>query len=206
MTATPQAYVRSMNEAARTRQWEHLSELSRCIYQCYSDKLDWDGLEAFFAAALQLGVPEEVRAAVARTAENLPEILANLAVALDKAVAMAALNAEIRGLYCEYFYDGGDASTIDLFPCTRFDRKDDFWASEFDEVIEGSLVQEYFRYDPDLDLPPPIDLIADDYLQAKLFAALGRLVCERVKGIPFGFAQHDHPIVYVEALPPSGLL
>ncbi|MBL8300852.1 MAG: hypothetical protein JNN30_21125 [Rhodanobacteraceae bacterium] len=200
MKTTPASYVAALQEAARTRQWDPLPELRRSICQHFANARDWEGMEAFFEAALLSAVPEETCAAVSSRLGHLPTMAANLASAFDRAVDLASNNPNVKALYCEYFYDGGDGSTVDLFPCLRFERNDDFWASEFEEVVPGSPVQSYFGYDPELEVAEPAASIARDYLHAKLFGVVGHLVEERVRGrYPFGFAEHDGLIVCIDA-------
>ena len=130
-------------------------------------------------------------------------VIASLSKAFPNTVEMSRAQHETKAIYFEYFYDGGDASTGDLFLCSEYSRENDEWASHFKKsnVINGPNVQSLLGFDPEIELDQPESVIAFAYAHARLLSALVRVrAALRFDALPVGFAQHDGSIVHLGGL------
>lgn len=129
--------------------------------------------------------------------KNIERFEQEFARCLREGLEKARRDDRIKALYFEYFYDGGDASTGNLFLCESFDPDDDGWAADFGRagVVLGPSILPWMHFDPDFDLPAPLRTVAEMYVDANLLAACLREI-DALGGIeyPFGFARHDAPV------------
>ena len=200
MNVSADIYLERLRAASSTGNNARFTEFRRQIYQSFSDNHDWLGIEDFFRGVVLACVPKEVQSALFRKTDELPTLSEALGNSLQTAVGLAADDPGVAALYCEYFDDGGDASSLDVYLCLRFDREDDFWASDFNRSVSGPRVDSYFDFDPKGELLDPTASVAREYLHARLLGVVGRLADEHVRErLPFGFAEHDGFIVYVQS-------
>jgi hypothetical protein len=104
----------------------------------------------------------------------------------------------VRALYFEYIYDGMEWCKGDLFLCTKGVDEAEDWSSFFEQFIEGPNVFTYLSFDKLHAFESLGSYVAFEYVHAHFLAAAGRAWSRSdIVGIPFGFAAHDGPIVYL---------
>ncbi|MEQ4619173.1 MAG: hypothetical protein ABN482_14190 [Corticimicrobacter sp.] len=159
-----------------------------------------DELAGLLRAPLEQWCPGQEIEALDRCLAGLPEYEAALAVAYAEAMARAAGRSDIKGVYCEYFFDGSEGCAADLFLCRAFSREDDDWAANFahEDVIGGPDVDGLLGFDPDLVWALAPAFVADAYAHVLLLRGFVRAVAVGPSSLlPVGFAQHDRQIVYL---------
>lgn len=113
---------------------------------------------------------------------------------LTQGTNLAKTDDSIKAFYYEYYYDGSNASTGNLFLCTRFDQDPDSdWASEFDVVLEGMCITPYFDFDPDWQMSNQTRTVACDYVHSVLLSTTLSQLPPHALSLPFAFASHDNP-------------
>lgn len=113
---------------------------------------------------------------------------------LAQGTGIAKTDDTVKAFYYEYYYDGGDASTGNLFLCTRFDPDPDSdWASDFDIVLEGMCIAPYFDFDPDWQMSNQTRTVASDYVHSVLLGTVLAQLPQHALSLPFAFANHDNP-------------
>lgn len=113
---------------------------------------------------------------------------------LTQATDIAKTDDTIKAFYYEYYYDGSDASTGNLFLCTRFNQDPDSdWASDFDVVLEGMCIAPYFDFDPDWQMSNQTRTVACDYVYSVLLNTTLAQLMQHPLSLPFAFANHDNP-------------
>lgn len=175
-------------------------EVLHALCQASVKTCSLDGLADLLRERVEQACPIQARQALDSCLEGLPEYERRLAAAYGEAMARAAGRTDIKGLYCEYFFDGGEGCAADLFLCRAFSRDDDDWAANFahDDVIGGAEVDALLGFDPDLALAPLPAFMADAYAHVLLLRGFVRAVDSHPQSaLPVGFAQHDHQIVYL---------
>jgi hypothetical protein len=145
--------------------------------------------EELAASGLDQGKLSEVRI------ENIADFQSGLATALQTTLSKLSAMPQVKGIYFEYYYDGDESCTGNIFLCEEYSDEDDFWAAEFgaDGLVEGPNVSPYYDFDPDFDWDPYLRYIAEEYVNGRLLAAaLEEWKKCGIAGLPFGFANHDH--------------
>ena len=186
---------------ARSHDWDNATAAAQSLYQDHARRRDWDGLETALRHCLEAVCGHEQLDDVDDCLAGLPQFERALGETVGRAIAHAAGRADLKALYCEYFFDGGDTSSADVFLCHAYTRGDDDWASHFADadVLAGPNVQHLLDYDPDGDFEPTEDCIANAYARGMLLGAFGRAVAAHAPlALPVGFSEHDFPIVYFQ--------
>ena len=160
------------------------------------DKKDFIGLLEFYESGLREYASDAEFNRI--KIKNIDQFAKEFAEALQRALAKARQNSAVQALYFEYFFDGGDASDGNFFLCESFDEDDDEWACNFsrDGVVLGPSVLPYMNFDPEFTLSNELRMLGELYVDANLLIT-ALVEIEKLNGIeyPFGFAQHDSPIV-----------
>lgn len=194
----PEQCVAELRHICLESAWERLPEIRRRVGQKFVTELDADGMTCFWAEVLRLGLSKDLAEAVRIT--DTRAFQAGLASAFETAARKLAGASDIKGIYFEYFVDGGDSCTGDVFLCTAYSSEDDDWASQFDKEgwIEGPSVSEFFRYDLDGDWDDFSRVIADEYANGRVMAiVLQEWMKSKIRELPFGLAGHDDHILRV---------
>lgn len=201
MTVTSKQWIDQVAKAAKNQDWDVLTTLEVEVNQSFADKRDWPGVEQFYTEALKGSVKSDVIKKV--TVKDIAPFQTGVEHTLKLASQRAAEDSNIKAIYFEYFFDGGDSCTGNAFLCTAYNEEHDEWAAAFDGangLIEGPSVFEYLNYDPDIDFDPRSNAVASAYVNGFLLAAWGRAVDkQREVKLPMGFAQHDHPVIKVRS-------
>lgn len=196
MTST--AWLQQMREICAKSDWQALAELRHKTNQAFADSCDFSGLRAFYCSVIEDGL-DAAKADVARI-DDISGFQTDVARCLAIAKESIQVLDGIKGLYFEYFYDGGDSCAGNLFLCTEYTEDDDSWGAEFEEdgFIEGPGVSEYLNFDPELEWDDFSSHVALEYVNGILMAAaLEAWHGCGIHGIPFGFANHDHEMIRV---------
>jgi len=174
--------------------WEALSELRRSTNQAFASNMDHDGLQVFYDKVIRTGLDDSKHddVKILSTEKYQSELAEAFRLAKGK---IPALNG-VKGVYFEYFFDGGDSCTGNLFLCTEYSDNNDFWGSEFekDGFIAGPSVFEFLNFDPEFEWENLPRFVGEEYVNGVLLA----LCCE-IQGLPFGFANHDQEMVRAPA-------
>jgi hypothetical protein len=197
--ATPDA--EALLKHARAQDWDKATGAAQALYQDHARRRDWDGLETALRGSLEAACGHQQLDDIDDCFAALPQFEHDLTAAVARAVAHAAGRDELKALYCEYFHDGGDGSSANLFLCGAYTPGDDDWASQFAgaDMIAGPNVQHLLDYDPDCDFEPTADCIANAYARGMLLGAFGRAVAAQPRlALPVGFSEHDFPVVYLQ--------
>ena len=188
-----------LQRLAQAHRWIDASTTFHALCQAYVDRHDVDGLVKVMRSQLESVCPVDAVAAVDSCFAAVTEFEAELRVAFKAAVNRAAGRSDVAAIYCEYFYDGGDCSSIDVFLCQSFTRSNDHWASEFlqSDRVNGPNIQALLNYDRELQLDPCADFIASSYAYTLLLRVFAHAVnsCKE-NALPVGFAEHDGLIIY----------
>lgn len=200
MNLTPQQWLNHVLDAVYTRNLDQLPGLEIAIKQPLADRHDWDRLELFFTDVLGLGVRPEIMRRV--RIDTLNRFESGIRSAFETAAIHADNDESIEAFYFEYFFDGTDSCTGDVFLCTQYRSaaEDQYggWAAEFKGIITGPLVREYMDYDIGDSSNKAAKILIDAYIDARFLAALGRVLdgLDCVV-LPTGFARHDHPLIRI---------
>lgn len=180
--------------------WDDFETLCREVETACLRARNHDALLAFHETCLKRIASPEDHARI--RIDDLTPFAQAFAALLDQGLARAQADPAVRALYFEYFYDGDDASTGNLFLCESFDPDDEEWASDFghEGVLPGPSVLPWLDFDPDLAMPDRTRLVGERYVDAQLLVACAREI-EARGGIayPFGFARHDWALVLLSA-------
>ncbi len=195
----PQAWVDRIRSICANGDWESLSQLRLETNQSFAEQADDAGLREFYQQVAELALDAKEREAIGPTdVEQFCADLRNSFCAAKNKVD----NDEIKGIYLEYFYDGGDSCTANLFLCTEYSESDDSWGAEFEQdgFIEGPQVPTFFNFDPDFEWPDFSRYVAEEHANGVLLAAgIREWKTSGICGLPFGFANHDHEMIRVPA-------
>lgn len=191
-------FIKQTSEIAKLKDWEKLPELQIKINQAFIDNDDTDGLEDYYQRAISLCFDKHWREKI--IIKNISKFETEISRLNSKVKCKIEENNEVKAVYLEYFYDGGDCCEGNIFLCNSYTEDDDYWASELtdDGFIQGPKVNEYLDFDPDFELDGEQEIIANFYTDAMLLSASVRAWKNSgIQGYPFGFAQHDNPIIRV---------
>ena len=108
---------------------------------------------------------------------------------------------DIKGIYCEYFFDGGDSCHLNLYLSEKCPvEAPQSWGAYFgnDGVIEGPDVGSIMNFDPYFEFSPISKIIATEYIESifitKIKGVLNKL---QVSNLPVGFSKHDGVTVII---------
>jgi hypothetical protein len=171
-------------------------ELASSLNQRFVADRDFAGLEHFHDAALAevLEGPESELA----TITDISSFEEGVAKCLARARPHLGSDTAVRALYFEYIYDGMEWCKGDLFLCTKSAEDTDDWRSFYEQYIEGPNVYAFLSFDKLHAFENFSSCVAVEYVHAHFLAAVGRAWTRSdIVGVPFGFAAHDCPIVYL---------
>lgn len=197
----PASTADALLQHARAHAWDKATDAAHALCQDHARRRDWDGLERTLRGCLEAVCGHEQVDDVDDCLAALPQFEHDLAATIGRAIAHASGRTDLKALYCEYFFDGGDGSSADVFLCRAYTPGDDDWASQFAgaDMFAGPNVQHLLDYDPDGDFEPTADCIANAYARGVLLGAFGRALAAHPQlALPAGFAEHDFPIVYLQ--------
>ena len=167
------------------------------VNQKYNDTRDWKGLEQLHEDVLSefMSVEEYELIRIKDIKPFEDGVIKCFVQAKEKLVSDPA----IKVLYFEYFYDGAEWCTGNLYLCKKYKDEAVDWAAYFEDEIEGPSVHKYLKYDPECEFEELKEIIPRDYVQAYFLAACGRAWEQSgIVSIPFAFAEHDGEIVYLQ--------
>lgn len=182
--------------AIRSDDFEALSDAHNSMVEELSKAKRFDDIITIATMVLKNGV--DALAYERIKLDNIVTFESDFTKLWGKGIRAALDNPEVKAIYFEYFYDGGDASDGNLFLCESFDVDDDGWASDFgrDGVILGMSILPCMDYDPDFDLDDEVRTIGDYYVDTLLYATCLKVICHSGEtAYPFGFAMHDNPVM-----------
>ena len=193
-------WLRRLDQICEQSDWDAMSKLRRDTNQAFADKMDGDGLKEFYENIIRTGL-DDTRYEVVRI-DSIDRFQKGVAEALNAATNKLSALSGIKGIYFEYFFDGGDSCTGNVFLCTEYSEGDDYWAAEFEQdgFIEGPSVFDYLNFDPEFEWEDLPRYIGQEYANGMLLAAcIEEWARSGIQGLPFGFAQHDEEIVRMPA-------
>lgn len=183
-------YIEEIKKSLKNKDSAHISKLNYMIKSQFAAQLDDDGLESFYQSAIESILNEKWLAKVRISDISTFE----LGISDVFSTAKVYLNKNIKGIYLEYFFDGQDECSADVFMCNEYDDNDDDWATIWEEngFIEGPLLINYLGYDNDCELESLEKILAWEYADAMLLAAVMRSWRKSdISCIPFAFSGHD---------------
>lgn len=192
----PDTWLARFREICSTSDWEALAGLRKSTNQRYVSGLDHAGLVSFYEEVLASGL-DESKASQVRI-EDIGPFRSGVAHAFQAAASRLATMPQVKAVYFEYFFDGGDSCTGNLFLCEQYSDADDYWGAEFgrDGMVKGPDVSPYFAFDRELEWELFPRYVAEEYVNGRLLAAvLDEWTKSGISGLPLGFANHDHEIV-----------
>ena len=194
----PEQWLAAISAATEKQDWDRLRTLKLEANQPLALEGEPGDLVEFYDAALKAAATPDIYERV--SVKDLASFETRIREIILKGLEKAKRSGDVKALYLEYFYDGGDASDITLFLCNQYTSDDDEWGAEFDgeNVIEGPSVLEFLNYDPNFEFEPPLDTISLEYVDGILLAS-----CVKIwhsfdeQNYPFAFARHDEPMVRI---------
>lgn len=196
----PDTWLAQLQQICSDSDWDAFSNLRKTTNQSFSSSFDSEGLIAFYEKLAASGLDESKFSEV--QVSNISDFQSEVAAAFQAALTRLPNMPQVKGIYFEYFYDGGDSGTGNLFLCNEYSDEDDFWGAEFDQdgMIDGPDVSPFFGFDPDFEWDPYQRYVAEEYVNGRLLAAvLEEWKKSGIAGLPFGFANHDHEMVRAPA-------
>jgi hypothetical protein len=193
-------WLDEFRRACEESDWDALEKLRHGTNQSFAERTDYRGIKRFYDEALRLGLDDDKLDAVRIV--DTESFQSGLSRAFSVAKSKLDQLSGIKGVYFEYFYDGGDSCTGNVYLCNAFSDEDDGWGAEFDQggFIEGPSIIEYFNFDLDFEWDELPRVLAEEYVNGTLFSAtLEEWTRCEIRGLPFGFANHEHEIVRVPA-------
>lgn len=175
-------------------------ELRRSTNQLFAADTNHAALKDFCEGILKAGL-DESRYEIARI-PDMATFQSALAALFESARERLSSLEGIKGVYVEYFYDGGDSCTANIYLCTEYSDDDDFWGAEYTEqgYFVGPSVTDFLDFDPEFEWDDLSRYVAEEYANSMLLAAcLEEWEKSEIRNLPFGFAQHDASIVRAPA-------
>lgn len=171
--------------------WEKAADLIFNEVQGLVDQRKLQEVESFNENLLHAVLtPENIKKVVSHCA-TLNIFREQMKELLSRSIAEAAKDPSIQALYFEFVYDGGDCCTGNIFLCDAYSEDGEEWASEFDNLVEGMSISEYFSYDPDLEFPGAEESAASHYVSICLLKICAEIYFSEPRKYPMGFADHD---------------
>lgn len=188
--------------AYQAQDWDKTDQIVTQITQKYLQQQDNAGLVLFWQNLLKQQSSHTEYEYVLSLVKNTDDFRKDIRQLLQKGIKKHQENSAIKAFYYEYFYDGGDASTGNLFLCLDFNKNDGEWASNFEDLVHGGLIQQYFA-----DYEKFTSDISNNIAMKYTHAVLQDIFIQEVKNnplpIPIGFADHDNNYRMVIILPNS---
>jgi hypothetical protein len=194
-------WLQRLGQFCEQSDWDAMFKFRRDTNQAFAGEMDCAGLKEFYEEVIRTGLDDNKYEVV--KIDSVDRFQKGVAETLNAAKSKISTLSGIKGVYFEYFFDGGDSCTGNVFLCTEYSEDDDYWGAEFEQdgFIEGPSVFDYLNFDPEFkwdDLPR---YIGEEYANGILLAAcMEEWARSGIQGLPFGFAQHDHQIVRMPAI------
>jgi len=192
-------YFETIKQLVKKQDWAQLDSLNRDINQSLINDGNTIGILEFHKELLAFSMtPEEYNKIEIKDASVFENSLSQIFFELkNKIDTMKTLKA----VYLEYFYDGGDCCTANVFLCDEYTDEDDYWGAEFVEngMIDGPSIFEYFSNGCDFEMSPVKDTIMYGYIDAVLLVStLNTWKKAGISGYPLAFAMHDNRMVRLD--------
>lgn len=188
--------------AYNMQDWKKTDQIITQITQYYLQQQNSAGLVVFWQNFLKQQSNHIEYEYVLDLVKNTDGFRQDIRQLLKQGIKKHQENSEIKAFYYEYFNDGGDASTGNLFLCLDFNKDNGVWPSHFNDVVNGSLIRQYFDYH-DKFASDISEYIAKNYTHAVLQDVFIQEVRNNPLAIPIGFADHDDNHRMVMILPHS---
>lgn len=196
-------FMQEFSHAYHAQDWEKTNQIVSQITKQYLDKQDSQGLVLFWQDFLKQNTSHSEWDYVSNLVKNTDDFQKDIRHLLKAGIQKHQNNQNIKAFYYEYFYDGGDASTGNLFLCLDFNQSNGDWASNFEDLVQGNLISQYFNYFYHHFSSEIAYDIARNYTHAVLLDVFIREVKNTPLPIPIGFADHDNNHRTVIILPNS---
>jgi len=197
----PEQWLAKLEQICSNSDWVEFSRLRKTTNQRFASTLDYDGLSSFYEELIELGLDDEKRSVV--RINNIEGFQSSVAAAFGKACSRLSEIPNVKGVYFEYFYDAGDSCLGRVYLCEAYSDDDDGWGAEYyslDAMVDGPDVSEFLNFDQDFEWDDYPRYVAEEYVNGRFLAAvLEEWQKSGIKGLPFGFAEHDHKIVRAPA-------
>ncbi|MFC3194081.1 hypothetical protein ACFODZ_07495 [Marinicella sediminis] len=191
-----QQWVAKVNQLIDSQDWTGLESMNQQVCQRLVDRKDMNSLVDFYEQAFEL-VAGAVKVDHLST-DDLKVLGSDLQFVLTNALSQSAVDPDIKAIYLEYHYDGGDSTELNLFLSEKHPDEDtECWGSYFGDngFIEGPNVHHLFHFDPDGELSDLEVTIATECVRAHLITVLMSVIDGLKPDVPVGFAAHDGFVV-----------
>jgi len=191
-----QLFYDTIKASIERSNWEEIAKLQWDTNQQFCDARDVAGLRDFYAQLIAISLDDMKQYALNET--KIDVFQAEIALCLSRVKAVLPTLPDAKGVYFEYFFDGGDASTGNFFICDEYSDEDDYWGAEFSKqgFIEGPKILKYFQFDADPEWDSLSRLVGSSYADGMLLSAcIAEWINSDIKSVPLGFANHDSSMV-----------
>lgn len=188
--------------AYQAQDWDKTDQIVTRITRQYLQQQDSQGLVLFWQNFLKQQSSHLEYEYVLGLVKNTDDFRQDVRQLLQQGIKKHQQNSAIKAFYYEYFYDGSDESTGNLFLCLDFNKDDGEWASNFEDLVNGGLIRQYFA-DYDKFSSDISESIAKNYTHAVLQDIFMQEVRNNPLPIPVGFADHENNYRMVIILPNS---
>ena len=196
-----ETYITQLQAYLENSEWCDAAEIRRQVCQQFADRHDWAGLQQFFRDTfLQASQNNQQRMTeIDQGLEQLPVCREVLRTGLHQSLEKAQGRPEIKAIYFEYYFDGGEASEGAFFLCTEYSpMQDSDWGAHFtaEDVLNGPHVQHLLSIDEDFVWPQLERTLGESLGYVSLLAQLGEIIDEMGGcSLPVGYAEHDDSLV-----------
>ena len=197
----PDQWLVELKQICTDSDWDALSHLRTKTNQRFASALDCEGLSRFYEELVDLALDEAKLSEV--RIDSIESFRTSVASALETARSKLPDMPKVKGVYFEYFYDGGDSCLGRVYLCEAYSDEDDGWGAEYyslDAMVDGPVVSEFLGFDRDFEWDDYMRCVAEEYVNGRFLAAvLEEWTASGITGLPFGFANHDHEMVRAPA-------
>lgn len=194
---SPDEWLAELQQICVDSDWNAFSRLRTITNQQFASTLDYAGLSSFYDQLLRMSVSEAKFSEV--QIDSIEAFQTDVAQAFRIAKSKLQNVPQVKGIYFEYFYDGGDDCLGRVYLCESYSDEDDGWGAEYNSLeamIDGPVVSQYFNFDHDFEWDDIDRYVAEEYVNGRFLAAvLEEWKASGITGLPFGFANHDHEMV-----------
>lgn len=187
--------------AYQSQDFMKFNEVIKQTTKQYIDKNDSQGLVLAWQKLLKEQATAEEYAYITGLLKDMSAFQADIAQLLRQGVEKLQSDDNIKAFYYEYQYDGAEWCAGNLFLCLDFDSDNGEWASNFDDLINGGKISQYFDDGDVINLGSIVYAIASHYAYAVLLNAFIGEVKKYPLTIPIGFADHDNNDIIVVVMP-----
>ena len=200
----PDEWLVKTKQICSVSDWDAFARLRTNTNQPFASTLDFEGLINFYEKLVDSALDQATLSEV--QIDNIETFQSGVASALRTARSKLSDMPQVKGVYFEYFYDGGDSCIGRVYLCDSYSDDDDGWGAEYytlDAMIDGPDVSEFFSFDQDFEWEDYTRYVAEEYVNGRLLATVLEEWKESgITALPFGFANHDHEMVRVPANEP----